>query len=120
MLKEVKVLNGASVGSMTAALLAAGITSEDFETVSNDPNTGERISEGRGRLGMLLKGIAATETGGVIGSRMSGDELENIVREQMGAPCANRSPPTSPPGTGGRTISPPRRRLRTRRPAAAA
>ncbi len=75
-LKEAKVLNGASVGSMTAALVAAGITAEDFKTISNDPHTGEVISQGRGTVGLVLKGIA--------GDRLSGDGLENLMRQTIG------------------------------------
>lgn len=81
-LDKIKTFNGASVGSMSAALLAAGTTSDDFAAVSNDPRTGERISGGRGGVGMLLKGIA--------GNRLSGDELENIVRDQMGESMRKR------------------------------
>jgi exoenzyme U len=81
-LDQIKVFNGASVGSMTAALLAAGISSDEFMRVSNDPNTSDRITEGRGKYGMLLKGIA--------GSKLSGDELENIVRDEMGGAVRTR------------------------------
>lgn len=76
-LREVKVLNGASVGSMTAALVAAGITAEDFTKISNDPRTGEIISQGRGTAGLILKGIA--------GNRLSGEGLENLMRQNIGA-----------------------------------
>ncbi|HEX5326295.1 MAG TPA: patatin-like phospholipase family protein, partial [Acetobacteraceae bacterium] len=76
-LKDAKVLNGASVGSMTAALVAAGITAEDFAAISNDPRTGETISQGRGKVGMVLKGI--------VGDQLSGEGLESMMREQIGA-----------------------------------
>ena len=75
-LRDAKVLNGASVGSMTAALVAAGITPEDFTRVSNDPRTGEVISQGRGTAGLILKGIA--------GNRLSGEGLENLMRQTIG------------------------------------
>jgi exoenzyme U len=80
-LDDVKVLNGASVGSMTAALVAAGISAKDFANASNDPATGATISEGRGAAGLLVKGI--------FGSRLSGKGLEDIMRAKIGASVHN-------------------------------
>jgi len=76
-LKDAKVLNGASVGSMTAALVAAGITAEDFTEMGNDPSTGEKISQGRGAKELLAKGI--------FGSPLSGQGLEEMMRRKIGA-----------------------------------
>ena len=75
-LKDVKVVKGASVGSMTAALVAAGISKEDFKSAANDPQTTKRILEGRmGGKSALVKGL-----GGV---QVSGTGMQSVIREQM-------------------------------------
>jgi len=76
-LKNAKVLNGASVGSMTAALVAAGISAEDFAKMGNDPRAGEAISEGRGGPGLLVKGA-------LLGMPLSGQGLEVMMRQKIG------------------------------------
>jgi exoenzyme U len=81
-LDHVKVLNGASVGSMTAALVAAGISATDFADMGNDPAIGATISEGRGAAGLLVKGI--------FGSRLSGKGLEDIMRAKIGVSVHNQ------------------------------
>ena len=91
-LEGVTTLNGASIGSMTAALLAAGITSDDFQAISNDPTTGERISDGRSKVGLVLKGL--------VGDRLDGKAIEDIVREQMGDSVRKRIADFVAAGTG--------------------
>jgi exoenzyme U len=76
-LKDAKVLNGASVGSMTAALVAAGITAKDFTRISNDPKTGAAISQGRGAAGLLMKGA-------ILKNPLSGEGLESLMRREIG------------------------------------
>jgi exoenzyme U len=89
-LDNVKVLNGASVGSMTAALVAAGISAADFAEIGNDPTTGATISEGRSAAGLLVKGI--------FGSRLSGKGLEDIMRAKIGASVHNQIKKTQDAG----------------------
>jgi exoenzyme U len=81
-LKNAKVLNGASVGSMTASLIAAGMTSKDFTEMGNDPATGAKISEGRGAKGLLGWGM--------VGYGLSGEGLENMMREKIGESIRKR------------------------------
>jgi len=78
-LKNVTKVSGASVGSMTAALVAAGITAEEFAEVANAKETTARITEGSGgtKLGML--GAALKNRG----SPLTGNGLETIVREVL-------------------------------------
>ncbi len=78
-LKGLKVVTGASVGSMTAALVAAGITAKEFETVANDDATGARITEGTGgtKLGMLKAAMSNK------GSPLTGQGLEDTVRDVL-------------------------------------
>jgi len=78
-LKDLKVVTGASVGSMTAALVAAGITAKEFETVANDDATGARITEGTGgtKLGMLRAAMSNR------GSPLTGQGLEDTVRDVL-------------------------------------
>src|SRR5580698_7012971 len=76
-LKDLKVVTGASVGSMTAALVAAGITAKEFETIGNDDATGARITEGTGgtKFGMLKAAISNR------GSPLTGQGLEDTVKD---------------------------------------
>ena len=67
MLKDVKCFHGASVGSMTAAVLAAGMSAEAFTQVANDT-----------RMGPLVKG------GDILPLNVDGDALEGFVRQQIG------------------------------------
>ena len=78
-LKDAKKIAGASVGSMTAALVAAGITSAEFTDVANDDETTARIVEGTGgtKLGLLVRAMKN------VGSPLTGDGLEEIVREVL-------------------------------------
>ena len=91
-LKDVTMLNGASVGSMSAALIAAGITSKDFEDISDDPTTGGRISEGRSKAGLLADAL--------VGDRLNGKAVEDIVREGMGESIRKRIDAYVKSGTG--------------------
>ncbi len=68
MLKDVTCFHGASVGSMTAAVLAAGMSAETFTKLANDT-----------KMGPLVKG------GDILPLNVDGDGLESFVREQLGA-----------------------------------
>lgn len=59
-------LHGASVGSMTAAVLAAGMTAEQFTTMANDT-----------KMGPIVKG------GDLLPINLDGDKLEDFVRTQL-------------------------------------
>jgi exoenzyme U len=77
-LKNVGVVKGASVGSMTAALVAAGIDPEEFKRVANDPETTARILEGRtGGKSALVHGLMGES------HKLSGEGLHTVVREEM-------------------------------------
>ncbi|MDY0745052.1 patatin-like phospholipase family protein [Paucibacter sp. R3-3] len=78
-LKDARKIAGASVGSMTAALVAAGITSEEFTRIGNDDETTARIVEGTGgtKLGLLVRAMKN------IGSPLTGGGLEDIVRDVL-------------------------------------
>ncbi len=78
-LKNAKTIAGASVGSMTAALVAAGITSEEFTTIGNDDETTARIVEGTGgtKLGLIVRAMKN------VGSPLTGQGLEDLVREVL-------------------------------------
>lgn len=66
-LDEVRVIHGASVGSMTAALLSAGMSAETFADISNNTDL-EAIVKGGDKLAINLEG----------------DQLEAFVREKIG------------------------------------
>jgi exoenzyme U len=72
-LKEVKVFHGASVGSMTAAILAAGITAEGITEIANDT-----------KMAPLVKG------GSILPIQVSGDKLEDWVRGELGKSVRGR------------------------------
>jgi exoenzyme U len=67
-LKEARVLRGASVGSMTAAVLAAGMSAETFTKLGNDT-----------KMGPLIK------NGDVLPLNLDGEGLESFVRDQIGS-----------------------------------
>jgi predicted acylesterase/phospholipase RssA len=83
-LKDAKKIAGASVGSMSAALIAAGATSEEFNAVGNDDATTARIVEGTGgtKMGLLFAAIKNKVTTGS-GSPLTGQGLENLVRDVL-------------------------------------
>ncbi len=66
-LKEAKVLHGASVGSMTAAVLAAGMSAEAFTKLGNDT-----------KMGPIVQGSD------ILPIHLDGDGLETFVRDQIG------------------------------------
>lgn len=68
MLKDVKCFHGASVGSMTAAVLAAGMSADTFAKLANDT-----------KMGPLVKGNDRLPI------NVDGEGLEKFVREQLGA-----------------------------------
>ena len=70
-INDIKVVNGASVGSQSGALLAAGATADEFAEVANDKGLAPAIMEGRSIAGMLL------------GDGLSGKGLENLMRTKL-------------------------------------
>lgn len=83
-LKDAKKIAGASVGSMTAALVAAGATSDEFSKVGNADSTTARIVEGTGgtKMGLLFAAIKNEVTTGS-GNPLTGMGLENLVRDVL-------------------------------------
>jgi exoenzyme U len=83
-LKDVTQVYGASVGSMTAAILAAGITAKEFSDVANADETTARITEGSGgtKLGLLMAAAKNKVTSGS-GNPLTGDGLESVVRDVL-------------------------------------
>ncbi len=90
-LKGAKTIAGASVGSMTAALVAAGITAEEFTDIANADETTSRIVEGTGGT---KKGLAkrALQNKWNTGSAnpLTGDGLESVVREVIDTTLGKR------------------------------
>ena len=78
-LKDATKIAGASVGSMTAALVAAGISAKDFTTIANAEETTGRITEGSGGTKLGLLGAALKNKG----SPLTGDGLESIVKDVL-------------------------------------
>jgi exoenzyme U len=83
-LKNATKIAGASVGSMTAALVAAGITAEEFTKVANSDATTQRVTDGTGGstlalLGAAIKNKATTGAG----NPLTGQGLEDVVREVL-------------------------------------
>lgn len=84
-LREAKKIAGASVGSMTAALLAAGITADEFTEVANADSTTDVITEGSGgsSLGLLVAGAKNfLKKDGTL-HPLTGKGLENIVAKVL-------------------------------------
>jgi len=80
-LNDAKCIAGASVGSMTAALVAAGISADEFQRVAEDDATTHAITEGTGGTlgGMAFASVKNLVTTGSA-NPFTGDGLENIVR----------------------------------------
>ncbi|HSU07422.1 MAG TPA: patatin-like phospholipase family protein [Acetobacteraceae bacterium] len=78
-LKDATKIAGASVGSMTAALVAAGITAKEFTDVANQDATTAQITEGTGgtKMGLLLRTMENR------GSPLTGQGLEDVVRDVL-------------------------------------
>jgi exoenzyme U len=83
-LKDVKVVKGASVGSMTAALIAAGVAAEDFKALGNDPATTAAIQEGRSLPGAVLGGMVGRVVSEKLNMGLEGTGLQDLVRKEMG------------------------------------
>ena len=82
-LKDVAVVKGASVGSMTAALIAAGISADDFKALGNDPNTTKAIQEGRSLPGAVAGGILGRLVSDKLNMGLEGTGLQDLVRTEM-------------------------------------
>lgn len=83
-LKDATKIAGASVGSMTAALVAAGITPDEFLAVADADETTAAITEGTGgtKKGLLARAMKNKVTTGD-GSPLTGMGLEGIVRDVL-------------------------------------
>ena len=83
-LKDATKIAGASVGSMTAALVAAGITPDEFLAVADADDTTAAITEGTGgtKKGLLARALKNKFTTGD-GSPLTGMGLEGIVRDVL-------------------------------------
>ena len=83
-LKDATKIAGASVGSMTAALVAAGITPDEFLAVADADETTDAITEGTGgtKKGLLARAMKNKVTTGS-GSPLTGMGLEGIVRDVL-------------------------------------
>jgi exoenzyme U len=85
-LKDTKKISGASVGSMTAALVASGMTAKEFAEVANDKMTNDIIIEGTdgSKLDMLFAAINNK------GNPLTGQGLEAIVKMVVDASLRKR------------------------------
>ncbi|MBL0149368.1 MAG: patatin-like phospholipase family protein [Ideonella sp.] len=77
-LKDVKTVTGASVGSMTAALVAGGITADEFEEIGNREGLSDQIKGGKNMAEVLFDG------------GLSGDGLEDVVRKELSRSVSKR------------------------------
>ncbi|MBL8363408.1 MAG: patatin-like phospholipase family protein [Rubrivivax sp.] len=70
-LDGVKTVSGASVGSMTASLVAAGITADEFTEIANNPAIADQIKQGKGDLRIAFEG------------GLTGEGLQNLVSDEL-------------------------------------
>jgi exoenzyme U len=70
-LKDLQRVTGASVGSMTAAMIAAGATADEFAEIGNDPSVASTIKQGKNFAEVLF------------GGGLDGQGLEGLVRNSM-------------------------------------
>ena len=83
-LKDTTKIAGASVGSMTAALVAAGITPDEFLAVADADSTTAAITEGTGgtKKGLLARALKNKLLTNDL-SPLTGKGLEDIVRDVL-------------------------------------
>ena len=83
-LKDTTKIAGASVGSMTAALVAAGITPDEFLKVADADSTTDAITEGTGgtKKGLLARALKNKLLTNDL-SPLTGKGLEDIVRDVL-------------------------------------
>ncbi|MCE9659856.1 MAG: patatin-like phospholipase family protein [Burkholderiales bacterium] len=83
-LKDATKIAGASVGSMTAALVAAGITPDEMLAIADADETTDMITEGTGgsKKGLLARALKNKILTGS-GSPLTGQGLEDIVRNVL-------------------------------------
>jgi exoenzyme U len=83
-LKDATKIAGASVGSMTAALVAAGITPDEFLDVADADSTTAAITEGTGgtKKGLLARALKNKFTTNDL-SPLTGKGLEDVVRDVL-------------------------------------
>ena len=94
-LAGVAEVHGASVGSMTAALIGAGMNADDFTMISNDIDT-EKLVKGGDKLAVNLKGDAleafiqsqmTLSVMGRINEFMAGGSVDHPVAPEALAAC---------------------------------
>jgi exoenzyme U len=88
-LDGVTTITGSSVGAMTAALVAAGITAEDFKTISNDDSVTEQITEGKKTAG-ILGGALQNLITGQEDNALKGEGLEKLLSHVLDATLNTR------------------------------
>lgn len=83
-LKDATKIAGASVGSMTAALVAAGITPDEFLKVADADSTTDAITEGTGgtKTGLALR-AARNKLFTNSANPLTGQGLEDVVRDVL-------------------------------------
>jgi exoenzyme U len=83
---KVKRVNGASVGAITSALLAAGITVDELKTVVDAESTVTKITDGT--MGGFLAMIKAAKDNK--GSPLTGEGVRDVVAGAMGGAIQKR------------------------------
>ena len=85
-LKGASKIAGASVGSMTAALVACGATAEEFARIGNAQSTLDKITDGTGGGKLALLGAAISNRG----SPLTGKGLEQLARGALAETVGKR------------------------------
>jgi exoenzyme U len=83
---KVKRVNGASVGAITSALLAAGITVDELKTVVDSESTVTKITDGT--MGGFLAMIKSAKDNK--GSPLTGEGVRDVVAGAMGGAIQKR------------------------------
>lgn len=92
MLDNVKVIYGASVGAMTASLVAAGISAEDFTEISNSDDVTNELTDGTGGsklsiaaripknlAALLLKKVTTLGESDITANPLTGEGIEGAM-----------------------------------------
>ncbi|MFN0184626.1 MAG: patatin-like phospholipase family protein [Aquabacterium sp.] len=92
-MKDVKLITGASVGSMTAAMVAAGATADEFAAIANDPKIASTIKEGKNMAEVIFGGgLDGDGLEGLVRAKMCGSMGKRIIEYIQAETAANRKP----------------------------
>lgn len=81
-----KKVSGSSVGAMTAAMIAAGMTADELQAAADSPETVDTLTDGTGGGPLALLGRAIWNRG----PPLTGEGLKKVVGDSLGGSLGKR------------------------------